>query len=244
MGFDINRPFDEVKKEAGNAVNTIRGTVQGIGNASRGSFGSFGYLSPFGGSQLEADYFNQEDKKKAAEADAEAAQERLNQSVTAADRLRAQQGVFAANLATNAFRDEGLLTGQVAGNERRAMADSIRNAKLSAKSRGLLGSGFQKEQEAGSRATAAANTTSKQKQIHDLLGQQVMDAENLKAQLGLEMGGLQQNMSDQYYQMAIQNMNQRNQNIGDITGAGARIGGSYLGSRQQPQQQQNWWDVK
>lgn len=230
MGW-FDNPIEEIKKGGQAVVNAAEGGVRSLGQASRGALGSFGYLSPLAPYQVGSDYFNQVDKKKAAEAELEAAQERVNQSVGAADKLRAQQGLFAATLRNNAFRDEGLLAGQVAGNERRAMADSIRNAKLSAKSRGLLGSGFQKEQEASARAQAAGNTASKQKQIRDMLGQQVMDAENLQAQLGLEMGGIQQNMADQYYQMAIQNMNQRNQSYGDILGAGARVGGAYLGSR-------------
>ena len=246
MGWGINwdRPLDDIKRTTGineDLVKNVRGGVQQIGQANRGALGSFGYVNALGGSQLASDYFNQEDKKKQAEDEASAAQERVNQSVSAADRVRNQQGLFAAEMKKNAFRDAGLLTGKVAGNERRAMAENIRNAKLSANARGLLGSGLQKEKEAGSRATAAANTASKQKQIQDLMSQQVMDAEDLQAQLGLEMGGVQQNMADQYYRQAVENMNNRNQSYSEILGAGARVGGAYLGNQQT--QTKDWWDV-
>lgn len=239
MGW-LDNPIEEIKREGGNAVNTARNTVQEVGNTNRGALGSFGYLSPLAPHQLASDYFNQEDKKKEAEAQAAEAQAAVDRAVTAADKQRAQQQLFAAQLKANATRDTGLLTNQVAGNERRAMADKIREAKQNASSRGLIGSGFQKSNEARARAEAAGNTASKQKQIQDLSMDQIRDAEDLSAQLGLEMGGVQQNMSDQYYRMAVENMQRRNQSYSDVLGAGARVGGTYLGNKQA---QKNWWEV-
>ena len=227
MMFNIRIP---TLSEVGRAAER---TVQGIGNASRQAQGSLGYVNPFTMPyQLGSDYVNQQDNIKKAEAEAEEAQKRLDASVSAADRLRAQQGVFASNLKKNAARDYGLLSNQAAANQRRIMADQIREAKQSASSRGLLGSGFQKSQEGRARAEAKAGTATAQAKIKDLLDQQIMDAENLQAQLGLEMGGIQQSMSDQYYRMAMENMAKRNESLGDILTAGARVGGTYLGSRQ------------
>lgn len=228
------RPLDTIS-------DTARNVVQDVGNTTRSAMGSYGYLTPLGGTQVVADYFNQEDKKKQAEADAAEAQKRLDTSVSEADRLRSQQGLFAATLKKNALRDTGLLTNQAAANERRAMAEKLRDVKTSANSRGLIGSGFQKSGESGARAEAASNTASKEKQIQDLSLGAIQDAEDLQAQLGLEMGGIQQNMADQYYRMAVQNMQNRNQSYSDILTAGSRVGGTYLGNQQQ---QPNWYDVK
>lgn len=227
MGF-----FDSVVNTVRNVVERPGDVIKQAGNISRGLTGSAGYLNSFTAPfQLGADYNNQQDNIARASAEADAAKARMDQSISAADRVRAQQGLYAAELKKNAARDYGLLSNQAAANERRAMAESIRNAKTGAASRGLIGSGFQKSQEAGARASAAANTASKQKQIQEMTQQQIQDAEDLQAQLGLEMGGIQQNMADQYYQMAIQNMAKRNQSYADILSAGARVGGTYLGNR-------------
>lgn len=227
MGF-----FDDVVSTVRTAVTRPGDVIKQAGNVGRQLTGSAGYLIPgLAPMQVAADFMNQEDNKKRAEAEAEAARERLNLSTSQADRLRAQQGAFAADLKKNALRDYGLLSQQAASNERRAMAENLRNIKTAASGRGLIRSGFQKSGEAGARATAAANTASKQKQIQESVQQQIRDAEDLQAQLGLEMGGIQQNMADQYYQMAIQNMAKRNQSYADILSAGARVGGTYLGNR-------------
>lgn len=222
MGW-FDNPFEEAKKEAEKRANELRNAVTQVvtnpgnvisaaGNTIRNVAGSAGYLNsltaPF---QLGADFNNQQDNIARAEAEAEAARERLNQSVSAADRVRAQQGVYAANLKKNATRDYGLLSDKVAGNERRALAENLRQNKVDMARRGLLGSGISSYNKSKLKSEAGANTTSKQAQIKDLLDQQIQDAEDLQAQLGLEMGGIQQNMADQYYQMAIQNMAKRNQ---------------------------------
>lgn len=211
--------------------NVITGNLQGLGNTIKSAYGSSAYNPLTGGLATFADYFNQTDKKKQAENDAEEAHNREQTSIEGMDRQRAHQASFAADLKNNAFRDAGLLTDRVAANERSAMADKIKSAKDAAGSRGLIGGGRQQSEQARARAEAAANTATKQNQIEDLLGQQVMDAEDLSSQLGLAMGGVQQNMADQYYRMAVQNMQNRNQSYSDILGAGARAGGSYLGSQ-------------
>lgn len=227
MGF-----FDDVFSTVRNVVERPGDVIKQAGNTIRNVGGSAGYLNPFTAQiQLGADFNNQQDNIARASAEADAAKQRLDQSTSAADRVRAQQGVYAAELKKNAARDYGLLSNQAASNERRSMAEKLRDVKQNASSRGLIGSGFQKSGEAGAKATAAANTASKQKQIKEMTQQQIQDAEDLQAQLGLEMGGIQQNMADQYYQMAIQNMANRNKSYADILGAGARVGGTYLGSR-------------
>lgn len=236
MGFfeDIRETVEGKKRlpTISQVTDNISRGVQDVGNLSRAGTGSFGYINPLtSGFQLAADYFNQEDRKKQAEADADAARERLDQSTSLADQVRKRQGLFAAQLKENALKNYGLLSNQAASNEKRALAESLRDAKLAAASRGLVGSGFQKMAQAKAKAGAAANTASKQKQIGELLQQQIMDAEDLQAQLGLEMGGISQNMSDQYYQMAIQNMQNRGSALNSLIGAGARVGGAYLGSR-------------
>lgn len=227
MGF-----FDDVARTVTTAVTRPGDIIKQVGNASRGAFGSAGYLNPMTASfQIGADFMNQEDNKKRAEADAEAARERLNQSTSQADRLRAQQGIYAADLKKNALRDYGLLSDKAAANERRSMAEKISENKVSMARRGLLGSGISKYNKAKIQSEAAGGTASKQKQIQDLVNQQVQDAEDLQTQLGLEMGGIQQSMSDQYYRMAMDNMAKRNQSYSDILGAGAGLAGTYAGSR-------------
>lgn len=225
-------PFDSPLVAPTLQLHDPKGWMRDLGELSRRNLGSLGYMNPFTAvPQIAADYFNQEDKKKAAEAEADAARERLNQSTSLADQVRKRQGLFASQLKENAFKNYGLLSNQAASNEKRALAESLREAKEAAGSRGLVGSGFQKMAQAKAKAGAAANTASKQKQIGDLLQQQIMDAEDLQAQIGLEMGGISQNMADQYYQMAVQNMQNRNNSINSLLGAGARAGGAYLGSR-------------
>lgn len=243
MGFfdDVARGVSDVGKRGVSDVSAsflnpeellrrARNDIKDIGNTSKQYLGSAGYAIPVTALfQLGADYENQEGNKQRAEQEAEAARERLNQSTSAIDRLRAQQGVYAAGLKQNAARDYGLLSNQAASNERRAMAEKIRGAKDSAG--GLVGSGFQKSAQARARAEAAGNTASKQKQIQTLLQEQINDAGNLQGQLALEQGGLQQNMADQYYQLAIQNMSKRNQSYSDILKAGSALAGTYAGSQ-------------
>lgn len=232
--FNIRIPtISEVDREVQKRViNPAKDAIRQAGEYSRAAQGSFGYLNPTTAMfQLGADYFNQEDKKKAAEAEAEAARERLNQSTALADQVRNRQGLFAAELKKNAMRDYGLLSNKAAGNEKRALAESLRQAKEAAGSRGLVGAGFQKKAQAEAKARAAANTASKQKQIGDLLQQQIMDAEDLQAQLGLEMGGISQSMSDQYYRMALDNMQNRNASINSILTAGGKAAGTYFGRK-------------
>lgn len=233
-------PWDEVTNAVRNPGRAIQDITQGAqrtvaagGDIARQATGSFGYLNPqTAGPMLVQDFTNIEDRKKQAEAEEAQAREQLENSVSAADKVRGNQALYAAQLKKNALRDQGLLSDQVASNERRNMAQKIVQTKNNASSRGLLGSGFQKLGEAGAKAEATANTAQKQNQIRQLSEQQIQDAEDLSSQLGLEMGGVQQNMADQYYRMALQNMQNRSAAYGEILGAGARLGGQYLARRQ------------
>lgn len=233
-GKKNNSPFDPIKPFGSSTGSIQQGidyltgktplpNANDLRQQGRGNYGSLGDIDP-------GDIFSNTDKNSKQNQE-NAAQEQVNQSVMTADQARKKQLDFANTLKQNAFRDEQGLLNQVAGSERRSMAEKMHQAKENANRRGLVGSGFQKKAEAEARSQAAANTSTKGSQIHQLGQEQIQDAQNLAVQLGLEMGGISQSQSDQYYQMAIQNMNQRNAALGGIMQGIGYGAGAYLGSQ-------------
>lgn len=246
IGNQINRELGNLGGAAQTLVNPITRTLgnglqnpgdalAGIGNGLKENFGSAAYLLPDpltgipGAAAIGDDFKNIDNNKKQAQADEDAARERAGLDAADLKKLREGQIDFAHNLANNARNNEQGLLGAVAGGNRRMMAEAIHSAKDH--SRGLVGSGFQKKSQAESRSKAAADTYAQQSQIHQMTQDQINEANDLAINLGLQIGGVQQNQADQYYQMAIQNMNQRNSALGQLGAGVGGVVGSALSSR-------------
>lgn len=239
MGI-FDDPLGSITKQAQGVINRPMDTIGKIGKNIKGTIGSAGYATPFTAPFMVANDLSNIDKNRNDAQNAENdAKSRTDKSIGQMDSLRNQQLGFANQLRDNATRDQqGLLT-QAYGGERRAMAEKLHQAKDQASARGILGGGLQQLNEATARSQAAANTANKQKQIQDMSKSQIQDANNLAGSIGLEMGGIQQNQSDQYYQMAIQNMNNRNQAYGQLSQGLGQIGGTAIANYGNPAAQTN-----
>lgn len=234
----IRNPGQAITDLAGNASglggDTLRNpgrAIQNLGNGARSVLGSAGYLTPLGPAMIGQDLQNINDNRNDAQNAENQAREQAGLDTAALNTTRQHQIDYANTLAKNASSNEKGLLDQVAGNNRRTMAEQIHGAKENAASRGLLGSGFEKMNQANARSQAAANTAESQNQIHQQTQQQIQDANDLAINLGLQIGGVQQSQSDQYYQMAIQNLNKQNAALSNLgVGAGQVTGAAIAGN--------------
>lgn len=210
-----------------NTINTVTNTI-GRANAQAGGAGSA--VDPFD-TEMIGGMYRQNQAVDDAKRQEGLAQQQAEGSARTVDQLRQKQQNFANSLAQNAQRDQGLLMDRAAGSERRQLSQRLLQNKESANRRGLLGSGMQKYQNATDTANANADLADKQSQIQEMSRQQITDAQNLADRLGLQAAGVQQNAVDQYYNIAMQNLQDRNAAYRDLFRAGGTVAGSYL-SRQ------------
>lgn len=210
--------------------NTIKRGASDYGRAIRSQIGDIGYVrpdtAPF---LLTEDYSNIEKKKRQAEGEEAAARQRAEQSANTMEGLRKKQMDFANQLATNADRDRGLLIDRAAYNARNQLAQSLTDIGDKV---GATNAGYRKKLQAEASAKSRASLAQTQAGINEQIRNQQMDARNLADQLGLEAAGVQANQADQYYQMAIQNLQNRNANLDLLMQGGAGLLGTYAGNQQ------------
>lgn len=237
-----------------NVTNPVRDTVKGVtdlggaaldyanqgitqaGQGIKDNLGSAAYLPPFTGLSLYTDYQNINKNKDQADDDAKRAAAVAAGSAATVEQLRGKQKEFANQLATNAGRDRGLLVDKAAFNARNTLARSLKD--IEDRGGGTVGGGRQKKMQADAAAQNKASLANSEYGINQAVDAQIQDAQNVADQLGLAAAGVQANQADQYYQMAIQNMQNRSAQVNSLV-SGA---GGLLAQRQASTQRQELYD--